>query len=87
MKAIEYQNIRMVYGDKVIIEKFNLSVEQGEFVTVIGSSGSGCLKMDAHCRTGRFYEKQVSCRTFRRPAAAGGYCPRSGSVSGYPVNG
>ena len=41
MKAIEYQNIRMAYGDKVIIEKFNLSVEQGEFVTVIGSSGCG----------------------------------------------
>lgn len=41
MKAIEYQNIRMAYGDKVIIEKFSLSVEQGEFVTVIGSSGCG----------------------------------------------
>lgn len=41
MKAIEYQNISMAYGDKVIIEKFSLSVEQGEFVTVIGSSGCG----------------------------------------------
>ena len=41
MKAIEYQNIHMAYGDKVIIEDFNLSVEQGEFVTVIGSSGCG----------------------------------------------
>lgn len=39
--AIEYKNIKKAYGDKVIIEKFNLSVEQGEFVTIIGSSGCG----------------------------------------------
>jgi osmoprotectant transport system ATP-binding protein len=41
MKAIEYKNIRMAYGDKVIIENFSLSIEQGEFVTIIGSSGCG----------------------------------------------
>lgn len=41
MKVIEYQNICMAYGDKVIIENFSLAVEQGEFVTVIGSSGCG----------------------------------------------
>lgn len=39
--AIEYKNIKKAYGDKVIIEKFNLSVEKGEFVTIIGSSGCG----------------------------------------------
>lgn len=41
MKAVEYRNIRMDYGDTVIIKDFNLSVLRGEFVTIIGSSGCG----------------------------------------------
>jgi osmoprotectant transport system ATP-binding protein len=41
MKAIEYKNICMAYGEKVIIENFHLSIEKGEFVTIIGSSGCG----------------------------------------------
>lgn len=39
--CIKYKNIRMAYGEKVIIENFNLAVEKGEFVTIIGSSGCG----------------------------------------------
>jgi osmoprotectant transport system ATP-binding protein len=39
--AIEYKNIRMAYGDKVIIDDFNLPIGRGEFVTIIGSSGCG----------------------------------------------
>lgn len=39
--CIEYKNIRMAYEEKVIIENFNLAVEKGEFVTIIGSSGCG----------------------------------------------
>ena len=39
--AIEFKNIKKAYDDKVVIEGFNLSVEQGEFVTIIGSSGCG----------------------------------------------
>lgn len=45
---IEFKNIKKVYGDKVIMEGFNLSVKKGEFVTIIGSSGCGkttALKM------------------------------------------
>lgn len=40
-KAIEYRDIKKTYGDKVIIEGFSMAVEQGEFVTIIGSSGCG----------------------------------------------
>lgn len=39
--AVEFKNIKKVYGKKVIVEDFHLSVAKGEFVTVIGSSGCG----------------------------------------------
>ena len=45
---IEFRHIRKSYGDKVIMEDFNLQVEKGEFITIIGSSGCGkttALKM------------------------------------------
>ena len=41
MKAIEYKNICMSYNGKKIIENFNLDIEKGEFVTIVGSSGCG----------------------------------------------
>lgn len=39
--AVEYRNIRMAYGDKVIIDNFSLKIGRGEFITMIGSSGCG----------------------------------------------
>lgn len=39
--AIEYRHIKKLYGQKTIIKDFNLEIEQGEFVTIIGSSGCG----------------------------------------------
>lgn len=39
--AIEFKNIKKAYNDKVVIEGLNLSIEKGEFVTMIGSSGCG----------------------------------------------
>ena len=39
--TIEFRSICKSYGDKSVLDGFNLSVEKGEFVTVIGSSGCG----------------------------------------------
>lgn len=39
--AIEFKNISKTYEDKTIIKNFNLRIKNGEFITIIGSSGSG----------------------------------------------
>lgn len=46
--AIEYRDICKCYGEKSVLEHLNLRIPRGEFVTMIGSSGSGkttALKM------------------------------------------
>lgn len=46
--AIEFKNIKKAYDEKVVIDGLNLSIEKGDFVTIIGSSGCGkttALKM------------------------------------------
>lgn len=39
--AIQFEQIQKKYGDNPIVEQFNLSIDKGEFVTIIGSSGCG----------------------------------------------
>ena len=39
--AVEFRHIRMDYGERTVIRDLTLSIEKGEFVTVIGSSGCG----------------------------------------------
>ncbi|HRM91615.1 MAG TPA: ABC transporter ATP-binding protein [Thomasclavelia ramosa] len=39
--AIEFKHVKKVYGEKVIIDDFNLKITSGEFLTVVGSSGCG----------------------------------------------
>lgn len=39
--AIEFKHAKKVYGEKVIIDDFNLKITPGEFLTVVGSSGGG----------------------------------------------
>lgn len=39
--AIEFHNISKSYGEKTVLDHLDLTVEKGEFVTIIGSSGCG----------------------------------------------
>lgn len=41
MSYIEFKNLWKVYGDQVVLENVNLSVNKGEFVTIVGASGCG----------------------------------------------
>lgn len=38
---IEYINISKKYNEKAVIEDFNLKIKDGEFITILGTSGSG----------------------------------------------
>lgn len=40
-EIIRFEGIKKSYGEKTIIEDFNLSIDKGEFLTIIGSSGCG----------------------------------------------
>ena len=39
--AVAFLHIRKEYGERIILRDFHLSIEKGEFVTIIGSSGCG----------------------------------------------
>ena len=39
--AIELKNITKAFGDTVVLENFNLKINEGEFVTLLGPSGCG----------------------------------------------
>lgn len=41
MSMIELRDITLSYGDEAILSDFHLKIRQGEFVTIIGSSGCG----------------------------------------------
>ena len=41
MAANEIKNLWKEYGKDVVLERLNASVEEGEFVTVVGASGCG----------------------------------------------
>src|SRR5690554_7038383 len=38
---IEFQNVTKTYGNTVAVKDMNLTIEDGEFVCLIGTSGSG----------------------------------------------
>ena len=41
MSLIEFQHVDFAYGDTLVIQDFSLTVEQGECLAIIGSSGCG----------------------------------------------
>ena len=41
MSLIEFQHVDFAYGDTLVIQDFSLTVEQGECLALIGSSGCG----------------------------------------------
>lgn len=44
-KIIRFENVALHYGDEEILDDFSLEITQGEFLTVIGSSGCGKTTM------------------------------------------
>lgn len=40
-KMIEFRHVKKAYGDNEVIDDLNFSVEKGDFVTMVGSSGCG----------------------------------------------
>ena len=41
MAIIEMKNLWKEYGEQVVLERLNATVEEGEFVTIVGASGCG----------------------------------------------
>ncbi|MCI8337383.1 MAG: ABC transporter ATP-binding protein [Lachnospiraceae bacterium] len=39
--TIKFKDVKKSYGDKIVLDGFHLSIDKGEFVTIIGSSGCG----------------------------------------------
>jgi len=39
--ALSLQNVWVEYGDKIVLERINLDIEDGAFVSVVGPSGAG----------------------------------------------
>lgn len=39
--CIEFKHIKKVYDQQSVLEDFNLSIEEGEFLSIVGSSGCG----------------------------------------------
>lgn len=40
-KALELKRVRKKYGELVALENLSLSMEEGEFLCMVGTSGSG----------------------------------------------
>ncbi|HCC11114.1 MAG TPA: lauroyl acyltransferase, partial [Atlantibacter hermannii] len=41
MSLLELKNVGKDYGSQVVLERLNVSVDEGEFITIVGASGCG----------------------------------------------
>lgn len=41
MSVLEFQGVWVEYGDKVVLEKVDLTISEGSFVSIVGPSGAG----------------------------------------------
>ena len=40
-EIIKFDHVTKRYGDKIVIDNLNFSIKTGEFITILGTSGSG----------------------------------------------
>ena len=55
---IRFEQVTKAYGDQVILKAFDQKIRKGEFLTVIGSSGSGKTTMS---RSTALRVRSLSC--------------------------
>jgi NitT/TauT family transport system ATP-binding protein len=41
MSVLEFRDVWVEYGDKIVLEKVSLGIEEGAFVSIVGPSGAG----------------------------------------------
>ncbi len=41
MSTLAFKDVWVEYGDKIVLEKVNLTIEPGEFISIVGPSGAG----------------------------------------------
>ena len=54
MSYLEIQHLEKSFGQMRVVKDFNLSIEKGEFISLLGPSGCGkttVLRMVAGCET------------------------------------
>ena len=49
MAMIEAKNLWKEYGTNVVLEQVNVEVEEGEFITIVGTSGCGKTTFLTYC--------------------------------------
>lgn len=76
--ALELDRVSFAYGDGPLLEEFSLSVRQGEFVSLVGASGSGKSTI-FKLLTGLLRPQSGTIRVMGEPPAPGrvGYMPQA----------
>ena len=71
MSTVTFKNIKKSFGDVQVINDFNFTVKDGEFVSFLGPSGCGkttCLRMVAGLETNTAGTIQIDDQVVNDPA-------------------